>query len=232
MILFKGVCANAARPRPLIRRYKLIMFQEGFMKKVFLLLLALAIGFIRLPLFSQEVAQPQIQEQKKAETAAPKRAPSTFVIGEVVVRDKHSLNIEDASTTTTITGEEIKQRSDKSLADSLQMVPGVVVSQTAKGFTGFSMRGFQHERIAILIDGIPVLDPYYGGGNTDISKHPVQNVDKIVVNRGRHRRSMARSEASAPSTSSPNSPRKYMRKQMQNTANRTTIRSMPPLALP
>ncbi len=154
------------------------------MKKVFLLLLALAIGFIRLPLFSQEVAQPQIQEQKKAETAAPKRATSTFVIGEVVVRDKHSLNIEDASTTTTITGEEIKQRSDKSLADSLQMVPGVVVSQTAKGFTGFSMRGFQHERIAILIDGIPVLDPYYGGGNTDISNIPVQNVDKIVVNRG------------------------------------------------
>jgi hypothetical protein len=32
------------------------------------------------------------------------------------------------------------------------------------------MRGFDQKMVAILIDGIPVLDPYYGGNNTDISQ--------------------------------------------------------------
>nr|HPQ54991.1 TonB-dependent receptor plug domain-containing protein [Spirochaetota bacterium] len=146
------------------------------MKRLLALLIALTAIISFLPAYAAEPAGQQPQ--------GVTQSTSAFTIGEIVVRDKATPNIEDASTTTEISGEEIAARSDRSLADSLQMVPGVIVYQSAKGFSGLSMRGFDHERVAIMIDGIPVLEPYYGGNNIDISAIPVSNVSRIVVNRG------------------------------------------------
>ncbi len=158
------------------------------MKRIVLLSAFIFMVFIA-GAFAQDPVQPEItapqetkSEVKKADKA--KEATVPFTIGEIVVRDRAVPNIEDASTTTEIDGKDIDNRGDRSLADSLQMVPGVSVESTAKGFTGLSMRGFDHERVAILIDGIPVLDPYYGGNNIDISSIPVDFVSRIVVNRG------------------------------------------------
>ncbi|HQO02787.1 MAG TPA: TonB-dependent receptor plug domain-containing protein, partial [Spirochaetota bacterium] len=146
------------------------------MKRLLALLIALSAIISFLPAYAAEPAGQQPQ--------GVTQSTSAFTIGEIVVRDKAVPNIEDASTTTEISGEDIAARSDRSLADSLQMVPGVVVYSTAKGFYGLSMRGFDHQRVAIMIDGIPVIEPYYGGNNIDISAIPVSNVSRIVVNRG------------------------------------------------
>lgn len=108
----------------------------------------------------------------------------TFYPGEIVISETKIANIEKATTNTEISSEDIDLRNDKALADSLQMVPGVQVEQTAKGFSGLSMRGLDHQYVAILIDGVPVIDPYYGGNNIDISMIPVANVERIIVNRG------------------------------------------------
>lgn len=148
----------------------------------FLLIMASAAA-----LLAQDAAQPQaqVQQETKKEVKQPASNGTTaFTLGEIVVRDRNIPNIEDASTTTDISGKDIENRGDKSLADTLQMVPGLTVSQHAKGFTGFQLRGQDHERVAILVDGIPILDPYYGGNNIDISSIPVSNVSHVVVNRG------------------------------------------------
>lgn len=107
-----------------------------------------------------------------------------FYLGEIVISETKIANIEKATTNTEITSKDIDMHNDKALADSLQMVPGVQVEQTAKGFSGLSMRGLDHQYVAILIDGVPVIDPYYGGNNIDISMIPVSNVERIIINRG------------------------------------------------
>ena len=160
---------------------------EDVVRKLYILLFAVALACAAGPLFAQDAtvdAEAVVAKEKAADTKKGTKATKAFEMGEIVVKDRAIANIEDASTTTNITGEEIEQRGDKSLGDSLRMVPGVNVYQTAKGYEGFSMRGFDQKMVAILIDGIPVLDPYYGGNNTDISTIPVANVSRIVVNRG------------------------------------------------
>lgn len=160
---------------------------EDVVRKLCILLCAVALACAAGPLFAQDAtvdADAVVAKEKAADTKKGVKATKAFEMGEIVVKDRAIANIEDASTTTNITGEEIEQRGDKSLGDSLQMVPGINVYQIAKGYTGFSMRGFDHKMVAILIDGIPVLDPYYGGNNIDVSTIPVANVSRIVVNRG------------------------------------------------
>ncbi|MGB4269130.1 MAG: TonB-dependent receptor plug domain-containing protein, partial [Spirochaetota bacterium] len=138
--------------------------------------------------FAQEGDTPLEQNGNEKETTAgaqqDQKKYSVFHPGEIVITETRIPNIEKAATNTQITGKDIEIRNDKVLADSLQMVPGVQIEQTAKGFTGLSMRGMDHQYVAILIDGVPVLDPYYGGNNIDISMIPVANVERIIVNRG------------------------------------------------
>ena len=158
---------------------------EDAVKKFYSMLLVLAIALAGGVLFAQDaIVDAEVAATKEEDTKEGKKATKAFEMGEIVVKDRAIANIEDASTTTNITGEEIDQRGDKSLGESLKMVSGITVYQTAKGYEGFSMRGFDHKMVAILIDGIPVLDPYYGGNNIDVSTIPVANVSRIIVNRG------------------------------------------------
>ena len=158
------------------------------MKRIVLLTTLIFMVFIA-GAFAQDPVQPEItapqetkSEVKKADKA--KEATVPFTIGEIVVRDRAVPNIEDASTTTVVDGKDVEMRGDKSLADTLQNVSGINVYSVAKGFTGFSLRGSDHQMVSILIDGIPVIEPYYGGNNTDISSIPVSNVSHVVINRG------------------------------------------------
>lgn len=158
------------------------------MKKLYAAMV-LAFAFVCMPLFAQETGVTKTPEAAAESAKEVKKdvwesKTKAFGMGEIVVRDQAVPNIEQASTVTDISGEDIEKRGDKSLGDSLRMVPGVNVYQSAKGYEVFSIRGFDQKMAAILIDGIPVLDPYYGGNNTDISSIPVANVSHIVVNRG------------------------------------------------
>lgn len=129
------------------------------------------------PVFSQENNFKGADEKEKP------KATSVFKMGEIVVRDRALASLEEASTTTEITAEEIKARGDKTLDQALQVVPGMNVYQGQKGQQGFTLRGFKHDKVVILVDGIPFEEIYDGGGG-DISRIPVMNASKIVVNRG------------------------------------------------
>jgi len=135
-------------------------------------------------LYSQEAVNTDTASEKVSEKAdQKKKAPTkTFEMGEIVVKDRAIANIEDASTTTEITSEDIKARNEKTLGDSLKMVPGIQVTTAAKGNTNFSLRGFDQDKVVVLVDGIPINDVYEA--TFDISQIPVVNVSKIVVNRG------------------------------------------------
>jgi len=151
-------------------------------KKLLILFITAVFMLTGAVLFSQEAVKDEAS--KTTEKAAEKKKSPTkaFEMGEIVVKDRAIANVEDASTTTEITDKDIKARGEKTLADSLQMVPGIQVTTAAKGNTNFSLRGFDQDKIVVLVDGIPINDVYEA--TFDISQIPVMNVSKIVVNRG------------------------------------------------
>ena len=106
----------------------------------------------------------------------------TFSIGAVVVTGHRIQFLEQAATMTTIDGEDLAKRGDKSLDQTLQMVPGVTVYTHTKGYPRLRLRGYDQNRIAILIDGIPLQDVY--SSEMDISTISVFGVSKVIVNRG------------------------------------------------
>jgi len=147
------------------------------MKRLLSLLMFFLLTATSAPLFSQENNAEGADQKEKA------KPTSVFQMGEIVVRDRALANIEDASTTTEITEADIKARGDKTLDQALQQVPGMNVYQTRKGQAGFTMRGFKHSKVVLLVDGLPFEEIYDGGGG-DISRISVMNASKIVVNRG------------------------------------------------
>jgi len=100
----------------------------------------------------------------------------------VIIRGKETKKIEEASTKTAISRDDVKEHSDKTLDDSLKNVPGLQVGTHKKGHVRATFRGFDQNRIAILIDGIPVNDIY--STDIDISNIPVSGIDEITVVRG------------------------------------------------
>jgi len=105
-----------------------------------------------------------------------------FYAGEVVVTGRRTANIEQAGTTTIIEREELEAHGDRDLADALERIPGVQIYTHTKGHTRLRLRGFDLDRVMILIDGVPINDIY--STEADLSAIPLTNVSKIVVNRG------------------------------------------------
>ncbi|HSV96960.1 MAG TPA: TonB-dependent receptor plug domain-containing protein [Spirochaetota bacterium] len=156
------------------------------MKKFYIWLFVVALAFAAGPLFAQDASvdgDAAVAKEKATDSKEGAKATKAFEMGEIVVKDRAIANIEDASTTTEITEKDIKARGDKTLDQSLQMVPGMNVYQTQKGQAGFTLRGFRQSKIVILVDGLPFEEIYDGGGG-DISRIPVMNASKIIVNRG------------------------------------------------
>lgn len=100
----------------------------------------------------------------------------------IIIRGRPVSNIENASTKTAIGRDDVIEHSDKTLDDSLKNVPGLQVGMHRKGSVRASFRGFDQNRIAILIDGVPVNDVY--SSDIDISNIPVSEVSEIIVTRG------------------------------------------------
>ena len=86
-----------------------------------------------------------------------------------------------------ITAEDIRQAGVTTLADLLRLVPGMDVSQQT-GFTfAVSARGFakaESQRLQILLDGMPIYNPYRGGVSFEFLPIFLDNIERIEVIRG------------------------------------------------
>ena len=106
----------------------------------------------------------------------------SFTVGEIVVRARRISNVEQAGTTDVLTAEDLTRRGAKTLDDALEMLPGIQLYTHTKGHRRLRLRGFEQEKVLILIDGVPLNDVF--ATDVDLSSIPVVNVSKIVVNRG------------------------------------------------
>ena len=114
--------------------------------------------------------------------AVPARADEVFSLGEVIVTGEQQV-VNLATTVTEVTAEDIKERGARTLADALGQLPGVYVQRGARrGESNVSIRGFGHENVKVLVDGVPIYEQY--SRSIDLSQFPVDNIAKITVTKG------------------------------------------------
>lgn len=90
--------------------------------------------------------------------------------------------IERAGTVSNVTALDIDEKSSKVLKDTLTQIPGMHVTTERKGTRSFSMRGYGMDKVAILVDGVPVIDPF--SGSFDIDSIGLLDVSEIIISRG------------------------------------------------
>ncbi|HTS02580.1 MAG TPA: TonB-dependent receptor, partial [Thermoanaerobaculia bacterium] len=85
---------------------------------------------------------------------------------------------------TVIDAAEIGRAKASSVLDYLRTVPGLDVVQSGGpgGVTSLFLRGTSSTQTLVLVDGVPINSPYFGG--TDLSSISTANVERIEVVRG------------------------------------------------
>src|SRR5881628_2604501 len=84
---------------------------------------------------------------------------------------------------TVLTGDALRARGIRTVADALRLVPGAAVMQTGSfgGQTSLFLRGGESDYVKVLVDGVPQNTP---GGAYDFANLTTDNVERIEVVRG------------------------------------------------
>ena len=111
--------------------------------------------------------------------------PDTFALPEIVITATRVPLHRDALPTpvTVLTGEELRERGIRTVAEALRGVPGaaVVRAGTYGAQTSLFMRGGESNYVKVLVDGVPVNEP---GGSIDFADLSTDQVERIEVVRG------------------------------------------------
>ncbi len=78
-----------------------------------------------------------------------------------------------------LTGVELGERGVTDLAEALALIPELEVVYKGRGGMQVNIRGARKGAIKIIVDGVPVAEPYYG--TFDISTMPVTDIEQIRV---------------------------------------------------
>jgi TonB-dependent siderophore receptor len=124
-----------------------------------------------------------------AQLAFADTSDTPAVLPQIVVsasRDEATL-AEMPQSTTIITRQQIDNSPAQSLDQLLRNVAGINLSSvpaTSKDPTGQSlgMRGLGNSTVLVLLDGVPIMDPFYG--TVQWFKVPLANIDRVEIVRG------------------------------------------------
>ena len=116
------------------------------------------------------------EEQKEKEKKLHK-----INLGEIIVTAKKETISETAMVNEVIT-EDMEASNAQTLADAVKLLPGIEISVGSKNEHRPYLRGFDSKRITILLDGMPIYEPYYH--SLDINQLTVDSIEKIKVVRG------------------------------------------------
>lgn len=86
-----------------------------------------------------------------------------------------------------ITAQQIKDMGARDLNDVLRMVPGFHLPVSIWYANSYTVRGIPqlfNSRVLVMMDSVPLNEPYYGQSNTNWADMPLNNVKRIEVIRG------------------------------------------------
>jgi iron complex outermembrane receptor protein len=146
-----------------------VVFKK-FIATILLLLLCLATLS-----FTQEA-----KEEKKTE-GEKKEELHKIDLGEIIVTAKKD-TITETAMVNEVTKEDIEVLNAQNLAEAVDVLPGIDVTVGSKNEHRAYLRGFDNQRITILLDGMPIYEPYYR--SLDIAQLTTDPIEKIKVVRG------------------------------------------------
>ncbi len=86
------------------------------------------------------------------------------------------------STVSNVNKKKLEQTASKNLSEIFPSVPGVHVTEGEKGEAGINIRGLSSNRITLMIDGVPIDEPYF---NTfDLKSFSSSEIERIKIIKG------------------------------------------------
>ncbi|HEX9165843.1 MAG TPA: TonB-dependent receptor, partial [Gemmatimonadales bacterium] len=120
-----------------------------------------------------------------ASFASAQQAVDTTRLGDLVVTAARIETPRAAlpASVTVVTGEELRRRGFRFVADWLRELPGAVVVETGSfgSVTSLFLRGGESDFVKLLIDGVPANQP---GGSLDLAHLGTADIERIEVVRG------------------------------------------------
>ncbi|MEE4270215.1 MAG: TonB-dependent receptor [Thermoanaerobaculales bacterium] len=105
-----------------------------------------------------------------------------YFVGEVVVTEDAEGRSAGSGNVTTLEIEEIRALGVTTVAEAVARIPGVSASTGSRNEQQVWIRGYSSSDLLILVDGVPIADPY--SGEVDLGQVPLGDVRRIVVTRG------------------------------------------------
>ena len=127
------------------------------------------------PAAPAQAAEAQEKEKEKKQETPPRITEEILVVG----RAPADLPV---STVTTLSTTQIDQLKPLDLSEVVKYAPGAMVTVGNKDEFSLKLRGFDNKRIALLVDGVPVIDPYYG--SFDLKTVAAGGVESVQVTEG------------------------------------------------
>jgi len=81
-----------------------------------------------------------------------------------------------------VDADEVRDSGTDNLADALGLVPGMVVRTNSRGEAKLSTRGLSEREMVVLVDGVPISDPYSGSVNAEMILSGA--IGKVSVTKG------------------------------------------------
>ncbi|HSA97231.1 MAG TPA: TonB-dependent receptor [Acidobacteriota bacterium] len=134
-------------------------------------LLTLGLTLVLSPALAQGTREVKAQkEQEKAK-----------ITEEILVVGKAPKDV-PLATVTTVVATEIERLKPRDLSDVLKLIPGAMVTFGDKDTFNLKLRGLGNTRIALLVDGVPVYEPYFS--SFDLKTVSAGGIDTVQVTKG------------------------------------------------
>jgi outer membrane cobalamin receptor len=100
------------------------------------------------------------------------------LLGEIIVRERQPA-VADLSTEHVVDAPEIEWRNDRTLADVLELVPGINVRTGGQGIPRIDIRGLRTRQAKLLVNGVPFNSTF--DGQYDPELIPAGEIARVKV---------------------------------------------------
>ncbi len=122
-------------------------------------------------------AQDQAQDdEKQGQETEPKQ-----IIEELTITGQAPVT-QPISTVVVLPKVSIEKMLSKNLSDIIALSPGVTVSEGQKSEASINLRGMSSKRITLMVDGVPIYEPYFN--SFDLKTFATDNLESIKIIKG------------------------------------------------
>lgn len=121
------------------------------------------------------------QEAAEEEKAVTEQGKPVKITEEILVVGKSPRDV-PLATVSTVVSADIEKLKPRDLSDMVRHIPGALVTFGDKDTYTLKLRGIDAKRIALLVDGVPVYEPYFS--TFDLKTVSAGGIDTIQVTKG------------------------------------------------